>query len=49
MAFLYSPPSSNSSSSKTSKGKTVSLGLQAIVAIILTLVCHFLVYFYKEV
>ncbi|XP_061976508.1 flavonol synthase/flavanone 3-hydroxylase-like [Populus nigra] len=49
MAFLYSPPSSNSSSSKTSKGKTVSLGQQAILAIILTLVCHFLVYFYKEV
>ncbi|XP_011003702.1 PREDICTED: flavonol synthase/flavanone 3-hydroxylase-like [Populus euphratica] len=49
MAFLYSPPSSNSSSSKTSKGKTVSLGQQAIFAIILTLVCHFLVYFYKEV
>ncbi|KAJ7011887.1 hypothetical protein D5086_001704 [Populus alba] len=50
MAFLYSPPSSNSSSSKTSKGKkTVSLGQQAIVAVILTLVCHFLVYFYKEV
>ncbi|CAK7356751.1 unnamed protein product [Dovyalis caffra] len=48
MAFLYSPPSTTSSSSITRKGKTVSLGQQAILAIILTLVCHFLVYFYKE-
>ncbi|KAB5574279.1 hypothetical protein DKX38_001473 [Salix brachista] len=49
MAFLYSlPSSSSSSSSKTSKEKTFALGQQAILAIILTLVCHFFFYFYKE-
>ncbi|KAG5229117.1 hypothetical protein OIU77_023766 [Salix suchowensis] len=49
MAFLCSlPSSSSSSSSKTSKEKTFSLGQQAILAIILTLVCHFFFYFYKE-
>ncbi|KAJ9190249.1 hypothetical protein P3X46_001473 [Hevea brasiliensis] len=54
MAFLYSPPSFTKSSSSTTPtksemGKTISLGQQVIVAIILTLVYHFFVYIYKEV
>ncbi|KAJ6700827.1 2-OXOGLUTARATE (2OG) AND FE(II)-DEPENDENT OXYGENASE SUPERFAMILY PROTEIN-RELATED [Salix koriyanagi] len=49
MAFLCSLPSSSSSSSKTSKEKTFSLGQQAILAIILTLVCHFLFLFLQGV
>lgn len=45
MAFLYSPPNINNSF-KTSEGiKTISLGQQALVAILLTLVYHFWVYF----
>ncbi|XP_028082462.1 uncharacterized protein LOC114283778 [Camellia sinensis] len=46
MAFLYSP-SKNIKSFKTNEGKTISLGQQAIVAILFTLVYHFLVYIYK--
>lgn len=48
MAFLYSPPNTIICCSKTTKGKALSLGQQAILAIILTLVYHLLVYFYKK-
>ncbi|KAJ6728619.1 hypothetical protein OIU74_006639 [Salix koriyanagi] len=49
MAFLYSsPPNATICCSKTRKGKTLSLGQQAILAIISTLVYHVLVYFYKR-
>ncbi|KAJ6377133.1 hypothetical protein OIU76_026161 [Salix suchowensis] len=49
MAFLYSsPPNATICCPKTRKGKTLSLGQQAILAIISTLVYHVLVYFYKR-
>lgn len=46
MAFLYSPPSFTS---KSEMGKTISLGQQVIVAIVLSVLYHFLVYFFKEI
>ncbi|XP_008228432.1 PREDICTED: 1-aminocyclopropane-1-carboxylate oxidase 3 [Prunus mume] len=47
MAFLYSPPTFISNS-QSNKEKTISLGEQAIMAIFLTLVYQFLVYFYRN-
>ena len=46
MAFLYSPPKMGNSF-KTNKAKTISLAQQAIVAMLLTLVYHFVVYVYN--
>ncbi|GMY34355.1 1-aminocyclopropane-1-carboxylate oxidase [Fagus crenata] len=49
MAFLCSPPSTNTTSySKTNKGKTISLGQQALLALILTLIYQFFVYICKK-
>ncbi|XP_059644390.1 jasmonate-induced oxygenase 1 [Cornus florida] len=47
MAFLYSPPEVNNNGFNTNKEKTISLGQQAILAILFTLVYHFLVYIYN--
>lgn len=44
MAFLYSPTAGH----QTSTEKTISLGQQAILAIVFTFVYHFLVYIYKK-
>jgi hypothetical protein len=49
MAFLYSPPSTiNTSYSKTNREKSVSLGQQALVALVLTLVYQFFAYIFKK-
>jgi hypothetical protein len=49
MAFLYSPPSTiNSSNSKTKREKSVSLGQQALVALVLTLIYQFFAYMFKK-
>lgn len=47
MAFLYSPQNTNNNF-KTNRGRTISLGQQAISAIILTLMYHILVYVNKN-
>ncbi|RDX58488.1 1-aminocyclopropane-1-carboxylate oxidase, partial [Mucuna pruriens] len=46
MVFLYSPPN-NKNNFQTSRETTISLALQATLAMILTLVYHVLIYFYK--
>jgi len=46
MAFLYSPPH-NKNCFQNSREKNISLGLQLILAMILTLVYHVLIYVYK--
>lgn len=53
MAFLYSPPgiiiTNHNNSSKIEKlERTISLAHQVILAILVTLVCQFLVYIYKK-
>ena len=58
MAFLCSPPSSTTtttttttnttSHSRTNKDKTISLGQQALAALILTLIYQFFVYICKK-
>ena len=50
MAFLYSPPTISSKSSNViiKSEKTISLGHQAILAILLSLAYYFLVYIYKK-
>ncbi|KAF7814225.1 1-aminocyclopropane-1-carboxylate oxidase [Senna tora] len=47
MAFLYSPPNTTKGF-PTKRERTISLGQQAILAIILTLVSQFFIYFYKK-
>ncbi|KAJ7963068.1 1-aminocyclopropane-1-carboxylate oxidase 3 [Quillaja saponaria] len=46
MGFLYSPPRANNS--QIYREKTITLGQQAFLAIILTLLYHFLVNLYKK-
>jgi hypothetical protein len=49
MAFLCSPPSTiNTSYSRTNREKSVSLGQQALVALVLTLVYQFFAYIFKK-
>lgn len=48
MAFLYSPPTIFKSSNVIKREKTISLGHQAILAILLSLAYYFLVYIYKK-
>ncbi|KAB1218510.1 putative flavonol synthase 4 [Morella rubra] len=50
MAFLCSPPTTTTATSysKTPKEKTISLGQQAMVAFLLTLIYQFFVYIYKK-
>ncbi|GLU22292.1 hypothetical protein SLE2022_383800 [Rubroshorea leprosula] len=51
MAFLYSATSGTSSNggwSKLDKGKTISVGQQAVVAVLVTLVYQFLAYVYSK-
>ncbi|QCE08995.1 gibberellin 3-beta-dioxygenase [Vigna unguiculata] len=43
MAFLYSPPNKKSNFQNSGE-RTISLGLQVLLAMILTLVCHVLIY-----
>ncbi|XP_028783606.1 1-aminocyclopropane-1-carboxylate oxidase 4-like [Neltuma alba] len=47
MAFLYSPPN-DTTTSETKKEATISLGQQALLAMILILVYQFLIFVYKK-
>lgn len=47
MAFLYSPQS-NTTTSETRKEATISIGQQALLAVILILVYQFLIFLYKK-
>nr|XP_016492366.1 PREDICTED: gibberellin 2-beta-dioxygenase 2-like [Nicotiana tabacum] len=48
MALLFSPPKITEDSTKHEKEKTLSIGLQIIIAIAFTLIYHFLIYIYKK-
>ncbi|KAK6912002.1 Non-hem dioxygenase N-terminal domain, partial [Dillenia turbinata] len=48
LAFLYSPPSIINNSDEITKEKTISLGLQFILAILLTLAYQFLIHMFKK-
>ncbi|XP_010267165.1 PREDICTED: 1-aminocyclopropane-1-carboxylate oxidase 5 [Nelumbo nucifera] len=48
MAFLYSPPTISHQSPHGNRNRTISLGQQAITAILLILAYHFLLYIYNK-
>ncbi|XP_077228608.1 downstream target of AGL15-4 [Tasmannia lanceolata] len=48
MAFLYSPSTLTQTSSSRGNNKTISLTQQVIIAIFLSIIYHFLVFFYKK-